>query len=83
MKIRALKLKDVNYGNQWFDEVEHRWISQAEVAEVPFTAFTSHPQAHHITARLIVRRVKRLNPNTTTQGELLPGYWSVPEKVEA
>ena len=64
----------IRYRDAVYDEVEHRWISQAEVAEVPFTAFTSHPQAHHITARLIVRRVKRLNPNTTTQGELLPGY---------
>lgn len=25
MRIRALKLRDVNYGNQWFDEVEDRW----------------------------------------------------------
>jgi hypothetical protein len=44
------------------------------VAEVPFTAFTSRKKAEHITARLIVRRVKRLNPHTKTQGELLPGY---------
>ena len=41
----------------------------------PFTAFTSHRQADHVTARLIVRRVTRLNPNTAkAQGELLPGY---------
>ena len=64
----------IRYRDAIYDEVEQRWISEAEVAEVPFTAFTSHPQAHHITARLIVRRVKRLNPNTTTQGELLPGF---------
>lgn len=25
MKVKALKLRDVNYGNQWFDEVEDRW----------------------------------------------------------
>ena len=50
------------------------WISDAEVAELPFTAFTSRPKSDHVTARLIVRRVKRLNPNTQTQGELLPGY---------
>jgi hypothetical protein len=42
---------------------------------VPFTAFTSYPQTEQVTARLIVRRVKRLNPNTAkTQGELLPGF---------
>ena len=39
-----------------------------------FTAFTSRRNADHVTARLIVRRVRRLNPHTTTQAELLPGY---------
>ena len=37
-------------------------MSDAEVAEIGFTAFTSRAQAEHISARLIVRRVKRLNP---------------------
>ena len=65
----------IRYPNAVYDEVEQRWISDAEVAEVPFTAFTSHRQADHVTARLIVRRVTRLNPNTAkAQGELLPGY---------
>ncbi len=65
----------IRYPNAIFDEEQHRWISDAEVAEVPYTAFTSHRQAHHVTGRLIVRRVKRLNPKVaTTQGELLPGY---------
>ena len=32
------------------------WISDAEVAEIPYTAFTSTRQP--VTARLIVRRVK-------------------------
>ena len=65
----------IRYRDAIYDEVEQRWISQAEVAEVPFTAFTSHRKADHVTARLIVRRVTRLNPHTAkTQGELLPGY---------
>ena len=65
----------IRYRDAIYDQAEQRWISQAEVAEVPFTAFTSHRKAHHVTARLIVRRVKRLNPHTAkTQGELLPGY---------
>lgn len=65
----------IRYRDAVYDEVEHRWVSEAEVAEAPFTAFTSHSKTHHVTARLIVRRVKRLNPNTAnTQGELLPGY---------
>ena len=65
----------IRYRDAIYDQVEQRWISQAEVAEVPFTAFTSYPQTEQVTARLIVRRVKRLNPHTAkTQGELLPGY---------
>ncbi len=65
----------IRYPNAIFDDEQRRWISDAEVAEVPFTAFTSHRKHDHVTARLIVRRVKRLNPNTAkSQGELLPGY---------
>ncbi len=65
----------IRYRDAIYDDVEQRWISEAEVAEVPFTAFTSHRKADHVTARLIVRRVTRLNPHTAkTQGELLPGY---------
>nr|NLI51648.1 IS1380 family transposase [Propionibacterium sp.] len=65
----------IRYPNALFDDEQQRWISDAEVAEVPFTAFTSRRKAEHVTARLIVRRVKRLNPKVaTSQGELLPGY---------
>jgi hypothetical protein len=52
----------IRYPNAIWDEEEQRWISDAEVAEVPFTAFTSHRRCEQVTARLIVRRVKRLNP---------------------
>src|ERR1019366_6273165 len=47
-----------------------------EVAEIPYTAFTSRRKADHISARLIVRRVKRLNPKTVPQGqgELFSAY---------
>ena len=64
----------IRYPHAIFDETQQGWISDAEVAEVPFTAFTSRKKTDHITARLIVRRVRRLNPNAKTQGELLPGY---------
>src|SRR3954470_9187682 len=52
------------------------WISDAEVAEVGFTALTSRRQAEHITARLIVRRVKRLPAAGTPagQGELFTAH---------
>jgi hypothetical protein len=58
----------IRYPNAIYDADEQRWISDAEVAEVPFTAFTGRRRAEHITARLIVRRVRRLNPATAARG---------------
>ena len=62
----------ITYPHAIFDEDEQRWVSDAEVAEINFTAFTSRRHSEHISARLIVRRVKRLNPKTvpTGQGDL-------------
>ncbi len=51
----------IRYPRAVFDDAEQRWISDAEVAEVPYTAFTS-AGAKAVPGRLIVRRVKRLNP---------------------
>lgn len=50
--------------------------SDAEVAEIPcHTAFTGRRKARQVTARLIVRRVKRLNTKASPgQGELFPAY---------
>jgi hypothetical protein len=59
----------IHYPNAIFDEAEQRWISDAEVAEVLFTAFTGRRQAEHVTARLIVRRVKRLAAAGTAAGQ--------------
>ena len=72
----------IQYPNAIYDEQEQRWISDAEVAEVEFTAFTHRRKAEHVTARLIVRRVRRLNPAAPTskngqaskQGELFAVY---------
>jgi len=66
----------IHYPNAIWDEDEQRLVSDAEVAEVPFTAFTSRRKADHISARLIVRRVRRLNPKSVAdgQGELFPDY---------
>lgn len=66
----------IRYPEAIFDEEQGRWISDAEVAEVPYTAFTSRRKAEHVTARLIVRRVRRLNPATARAGqdELLVAY---------
>ena len=72
----------IRYPNAIYDQDERRWISDAEVAEIPFTAFTSRRKAEHLTGRLIVRRVKRLNPRSRSttgasnaeQSELFAAY---------
>jgi hypothetical protein len=46
----------VRYPGAVIDPDTGEWISDAEVAEIPYTAFASTPDA--ITARLVVRRVK-------------------------
>ena len=60
-----------------WDEAEQRLISDAEVAEISHTAFTSRRQSEHLTGRLIVRRVRRLNTisrDGAVQDELLPAW---------
>jgi hypothetical protein len=64
--IEADAWTPIHYPNAFVDEDTGQLVSDAEVAEVPvFTAFTSRRKHEHITARLIVRRVKRLNPART------------------
>ncbi len=65
----------IRYPHAVFDEQLGQWVSDAEVAEVSFTAFTSKPKAQQLTARLIVRRVRDQNPDhvhMNAQGELFP-----------
>jgi len=66
----------IRYPDAIWDEDEQQWVSDAEVAEVGYTAFSSRPKRDQVTARLIVRRVKRLNPRThrSGQGELFDTY---------
>jgi hypothetical protein len=59
----------IRYPNAIWDQDEQRWVSDAEVAEVAFTAFTGRRRAEHVTARLIVRRVRRLNPKAVPAGQ--------------
>jgi hypothetical protein len=53
----------IKYTDAVWDEDGQRWISQAEVAEITFTAFSSLAKDKQVTARLIVRRVPDVNPN--------------------
>ena len=62
----------IKYTNAIFDEDQQRWISDAEVAEIDYTAFTSRAKADHVSARLIVRRVPDANP--AHQSELFTVY---------
>jgi len=67
----------IKYPNAVFDEDEQRWVSDAEVAEVDFVAFTGRRKAEHVSCRLLVRRVRRLQPLTldgTEQGELFTAH---------
>jgi hypothetical protein len=59
----------IRYPRAVWDDQLRRWVSDAEVAEVEYTAFASR-KGQAITARLIVRRVRDLSPRG--QGELFP-----------
>ena len=50
----------IDYTDAVFDET-NTWVSRAEVAETPFTAFSSRKKTEQITGRLVVRRVPELN----------------------
>jgi len=70
--IDASAWTTIRYPNAIFDEDQQRWISDAEVAEIPYTAFTSRRRNQHVAGRLIVRRVRDLNP--ANQSELFTVY---------
>ena len=64
---------DIQYPQAVFDEDTGRWISDAQIAETPYTAFAG--TRHAVTARLIVRRVRRDDPaQIPGQGELVAQY---------
>ena len=52
--------RPIQYPRAIWDDQLACWVSDAQVAEIPYTAFTSNKNKA-ITARLIVRRVKDLN----------------------
>jgi hypothetical protein len=65
----------IGYPRALWDEQEQRWISEAQVAETTFTAFTSTPKKRQVTCRLVVRRVQRLNPAAATGQDELFTTW--------
>jgi hypothetical protein len=61
----------IRYPRAIWDDQLRRWVSDAQVAEAEYTAFTSR-KGQAITARLIVRRVRDLSPQG--QGELFAAW---------
>ena len=51
----------IEYTDAVLDEATGCWISSAEVAEVPFTAFAAQKKADHVPGRLVVRRIPDFN----------------------
>ena len=51
----------IEYTDAVFDEQCGQWISRAEVAEVPFTAFSSRNPEDQVEGRLVVRRIPDFN----------------------
>ena len=52
----------IHYPDAFVDQDTGELVSDAEVAEVAYTAFAGQPERLRAPGRLIVRRVKRLNP---------------------
>ncbi len=64
----------IKYPRAIWDDQLRAWISDAQVAEIPYTAFTSK-KGQAVTARLIVRRVRDLNKQAAAgQDELFPVF---------
>jgi hypothetical protein len=66
--------RPIRYPRAIWDDQLRRWVSDAQVAEAEYTAFSSK-KGQAITARLIIRRVKDLSPKAAAgQGELFTAW---------
>jgi hypothetical protein len=77
--IPATAWTPIAYPRALWDDQLGCWVSDAEVAEITYTAFTAHPGHGRapapLTARLIVRRVRDLNTKAAAgQQELFPAW---------
>lgn len=59
----------IKYKDAIFDETTGQWVSEAEVAEVPFTAFSSKKEEEQLTGRLVIRRVPEKNKQKLAAGQ--------------
>ena len=51
----------IKYPQAIFDQTTGEWVSKAQVAQIPFTAFTSKKTAEQVRGRLVVRRIPDAN----------------------
>jgi hypothetical protein len=65
----------IHYPDSFVDTQTGELVSDAEVAEIGYTAFTSRPKTQQVAGRLIVRRVKRLNPQAVAGQDELFTTW--------
>ena len=66
--------RPIRYPRAVWDDQLRCWVSDAQVAEVQYTAFSSK-KGQAITARLIIRRIKDLSPKAAAgQGELFTAW---------
>jgi hypothetical protein len=65
----------IEYTDALYDEDTDTWISRAEVAEMPFTAFASQRKAHQVPGRLVVRRIPDLRPKKDKDQGTLFDIW--------
>lgn len=65
----------IDYTHPIFDEDTGEWVSRAEVAEIPFTAFSSRKKSERVPGRLVVRRIPDLNPQAKDGQAALFDSW--------
>ena len=65
----------IEYPEAIRDDATGAWISRAEVAEIPYTAFSSKKKAQQVTGRLVVRRIPDLNTQKASGQEMLFDTW--------
>jgi hypothetical protein len=65
----------IHYPEAFVDTQTGELVSDAEVAEIPYTAFTSRPTREQVHGRLIVRRVRRLDSQAAAGQDELFATW--------
>ena len=65
----------IHYPQAFVDEDTGELVSDAEVAETPYLAFTSQPKKKQVHGRLVARRVKRLNLRAASDQDGLFDVW--------